>query len=113
MSRHVTSRHVECVDDIAAPQFYRISPSSTLLLLCAPVSCAWGDSHNAGAESGPSYVQPSIRVCASANLTAKEITFATTEIRKEVAAVLAGLRPAAAPPASSRSPKTARKSVRR
>jgi hypothetical protein len=58
-------------------------------------------------------VQPSIRVCASANLTAKEITFATTEIRKEVAAVLAGLRPAAAPPASSRSPKTARKSVRR
>ena len=57
-------------------------------------------------------MQPSIRVCASATLTAKEIAFATAEFKKEVAAVLAGLRPVA-PPASSRSPKSARKSVRR
>lgn len=66
---------------------------------------------NAG-DTGPSYVQPSLRVCASATLTSKEITFALGEIKKEVAAVLAKLDGTTVTAPPSRSPKSTRKSIR-
>ena len=39
-------------------------------------------------DLGPIYVQPSLRICARATLTTKEIQFAISEIKKEVALVL-------------------------
>ena len=39
-------------------------------------------------DMGPTYVQPSLRICARATFTTKEITFAVGEIKKEVALVL-------------------------
>ena len=43
-------------------------------------------------DMGPTYVQPSLRICARATFTTKEIQFAVGEIKKEVALVLSRLQ---------------------